>query len=96
MLKIATKFHVKHRGRKSKRQIAIEDKIFFSIGFFIISITIFCITIFFCLVFPKEKNYEYAKDGNIYESKDCFLKDGIGYCEKDNNYIEVDNYYEKE
>lgn len=44
----------------------------------------------------REKTYEYAKNGQINRSSNCYLKDDICYCEKDNIKIIVDNFYEVE
>ena len=41
------------------------------------------------------KNYEYAKDGVIGESKECYQnEDGECFCKIEGNYLYVDNYYE--
>lgn len=42
----------------------------------------------------KEKSYEYALNGEIGVSNNCYLKEDIAYCEVDNTRIQVDNYYE--
>lgn len=42
----------------------------------------------------REKSYEYALNGEIGVSNNCYLKEGIAYCEVDNVRIQVDNYYE--
>lgn len=42
----------------------------------------------------KEKTYEYALNGEIFESNKCYLKKDITYCESDGKMIVVDNYYE--
>lgn len=42
----------------------------------------------------KEKSYEYALNGEIGVSNNCYLKNDIAYCEVDNTRIQVDNYYE--
>lgn len=44
----------------------------------------------------QEKSYEYALKQEIGVSSNCYLKDGVGYCEKDNIMIRVDNFYIKE
>lgn len=42
----------------------------------------------------QEKSYEYALNGEIGVSSNCYLKKDITYCEVDNKVIRVDNYYE--
>lgn len=42
----------------------------------------------------REKYYEYAYNGEIGVSNNCYLKEDIAYCEVDNVRIQVDNYYE--
>lgn len=42
----------------------------------------------------REKSYEYALNGEIGVSNNCYLKEDIAYCEVDNTRIQVDNYYE--
>lgn len=42
----------------------------------------------------EEKSYEGAVNGQIIESKKCYLKNDVAYCEIDNKVIRVDNYYE--
>lgn len=44
----------------------------------------------------REKSYEYALNGEIGVSNNCYLKNDIAFCEVDNVRIQVDNYYEKE
>lgn len=44
----------------------------------------------------KEKSYEGAVNGQIIESKKCYLKNDEAFCEIDNKVIRVDNYYEIE
>ena len=41
----------------------------------------------------RERTYEYAKNGEIGVSSNCYLKDDVAFCEKDNIKIIVDNYY---
>lgn len=43
----------------------------------------------------EEKSYEFAKNGEIYESNNCYLKEDICYCEYEDKTIEVDSYYEE-
>ena len=41
--------------------------------------------------------YEYAINGVIKESKECYQReDGVCFCKEGNNFIQVDNYYEVE
>lgn len=44
----------------------------------------------------KEKTYEYALNGEIGTSNNCYLTNDIAYCEVEDLRIQVDNYYEKE
>ena len=44
----------------------------------------------------QEKTYEYAQNGEMGVSSNCWLDNGVGYCEVDNKRIRVDNYYLKE
>ena len=44
----------------------------------------------------KKRPYEYAINGIIYVSSDCYQTDDtICYCLVDGKYIQVDNYYIK-
>lgn len=45
-------------------------------------------------IVERERTYEYAKNGIIGTSDNCYLKNDIAYCEKDNIMIQVDNFYE--
>lgn len=56
----------------------------------------FIILAIIAIIQPKEKSYEYAYNGEIGVSDNCYLKNDIAYCEVDNVRIQVDNYYEKE
>ena len=42
----------------------------------------------------EEKSYEFAKNGEIFKSNNCYLKEDICYCEYEDKIIEVDSYYE--
>ena len=56
------------------------------------------IMVYFIYDSIKESNitYEYAKNGEIRESKECYQReDGTCFCKEGNNFIQVDNYYEK-
>lgn len=44
----------------------------------------------------QEKNFEYAQNGTIGVSSNCWLDNGVGYCEVNNKVIRVQNYYEVE
>ena len=67
-------------------------------GFWVLAIilALICLVVGFMIygMTDREKTYEYAVNGQIERSNDCYLVDGVGYCEKDNNAIRVDNYYE--
>lgn len=41
----------------------------------------------------EEKSYEFAKNGEIFKSKNCYVKDDICYCEYEDKIIQVDSYY---
>ena len=40
--------------------------------------------------------YEFAKDGKVYGSNNCYVKDDIPYCEYKCKFVDVDNYYKVE
>lgn len=62
----------------------------------ICGILIAIITLWFFSSF-ETTTYEYAKDGVIKESKECYQReDGVCFCKEGNNFIQVDSYYEKE
>ncbi len=42
------------------------------------------------------KSYEFALNGEIFKSNNCKERKGIGYCEYEGKFIQVDNYYEVE
>ena len=44
----------------------------------------------------QEKTYEYAQNGEIGVSSNCWLDNGIAKCIVDKEIIRVDNYYLKE
>ena len=44
----------------------------------------------------KEKLYEYAVNGEIGVSSNCYLKEDIAFCENNRELIQVDSYYEAE
>lgn len=59
-------------------------------------ITIICLIIWIVeSVNKSQKEYEYAINGEIYKSHDCFIKKDVAYCERNGKNIRVDNYYEK-
>ncbi len=44
----------------------------------------------------SQKSYEFAKDGEIFQSNECYqTEDGDCFCKYENNYVQVDNYYEE-
>lgn len=43
----------------------------------------------------EKKTYEGAKNGEIFETTKCVVKNGVCYCEKDGLMIKVDNFYER-
>ena len=43
----------------------------------------------------EEKTYEFAKNGEIFKSNNCYVKDDICYCEYENKLMQIDNYYER-
>ena len=44
----------------------------------------------------QEKTYEYAQNGEIGISSECWLDNGTAKCIVDKEIISVDNYYERE
>ena len=44
----------------------------------------------------EERSYELAKNGEIFKSNNCYIKEDIAYCEYEEKVIKVDNYYEEE
>ena len=43
----------------------------------------------------EEKSYEFAKNGEIFKSDNCYLRKDIAYCEYEDQMIQVDNYYQR-
>lgn len=65
----------------------------------LIVILIILLTYVFSMMYGAIKEsfreYEYAKDGVIGKSKECYQNDdGECLCRIGNNFIDVDNYYE--
>ena len=63
------------------------------IAIILVMIALITMRIHYCIT-EKNKTYEYATNCEIGKSKNCYLKEDIGYCEVDNKAIRVDNYYE--
>lgn len=44
----------------------------------------------------EEKSYVFAKNGEMFKSNNCYIREDICYCECEDKIIQVDNYYEEE
>ncbi len=61
----------------------------------LIILLIYVLSIMFGAIKESFREYEYAKDGIIGKSKECYQNDdGECFCKIKNNFIGVDNYYE--
>lgn len=81
--------------KMSKRKKKKEDEL----GYLIIGILFIIIIVISVLVISSIKNnkkiYEYALDGQIYQSNKCYQKDnGDCYCMNGYMRVRVDSYYE--
>ena len=63
----------------------------------LIGLLIYVFSMMYGSIKESLKTYEYAKDGVIGESKECYQnEDGECFCRIGNNFVGVDNYYEVE
>ena len=72
-----------------------EDKTGYVIIIVILLITVVIGYQIYKSITEEEKSYEFAKNGEIFKSNNCYLKEDICYCEYEDKTIEVDSYYEE-
>lgn len=80
---------------KKKNKLSKVDKQ----GLIVIAIIVVIIVLLVIVMINSAKShtttYEYAVDGKIYQSSECYeRKNGDIRCLKDNELVKVDNYYE--
>lgn len=84
------------RKKNKNKKFTKEENQGLILLFVLAMLIIYLISMFFGYIKTLSIEYEYAIDGVVGKSKECYQnEDGECLCKIGNNFVGVDNYYEK-